>query len=40
MEKEDVISGIVRAQEDFTIEYKEIEFKGVPLLITKSKLKP
>lgn len=40
MEKEDVVSGIVRGLEGLTIGYEEIEFKGVALIITKSKLKP
>ncbi len=40
MSSEKVIDGIVNATSGATVEYRKIIFEGVPLLITRQKLKP
>jgi len=40
MGSEDIIEKIAEVSKGMTIEYEIIRFNGIPLLITKSKLKP
>ncbi len=40
MKSEELVSKIVQMSKGQIVEYEEIQFKGVSLLITKSKLKP
>lgn len=40
MGNDDIITKIAEVSKGMTIEYEVIKFNGIPLLITKSKLKP
>lgn len=40
MDREEILSRIVEMSKGQTVEYQLVNFRGIPLLITKNKLEP